>query len=152
VWCGAGGVWGGGGGGGWGGCGAGRRARPPQFAARGLGQQARNRQEAAGVLWTEPVPFTLLDRSCRGGIEALGGRIIVVVGQIGADHDERFVFPPKPPQYLAHFLRLCIPDYQRDEEKIPHERLQERQLDFERMFGSVRGVMRAHEWKIGECS
>ena len=45
--------------------------------------------------------------------KAPGRRIVVVVGQIGADDEQGFVVAPKPRQHLAHFLRLGIANNKR---------------------------------------
>ena len=100
-----------------------------------------------------------VDRSCptrlvrrEAGIEsedALRGgtvddlRLLVrkVVRQVGADHDQRLFATPQPLEHLRHRLGAGVADDQRHQGEAAEQRLQEGQLNLERMFALVRPVV-----------
>ena len=72
-------------------------------------------------------------------------------GQIGARHDQRLRSAPEPAQHVGDLSRRRVADDQRhDPERCEHT-VQERQLDFESMFGRMRGIGRDNELQVRDA-
>ena len=82
---------------------------------------------------------------CRRGrrVAPLRRRMVEIVREVGAHHDQRVRLAPQLIEHLRNVLRRGGADEERDHRERTERRLQERQLDFERVLGSVRHIVRA---------
>jgi hypothetical protein len=119
-------------------------ARPP------LDQEAGDGQEPAGVARAEAGPVAALDRRSRGGVAAPGGGVVVEVGQVGADDDQRLRAAPEPPQDLGHLLWIGIADQERHHRERAQPQLQEGQFHLERVLGRMGFVREPDDAQAGE--
>ena len=81
-----------------------------------------------------------LDRGRGRRIVFLAARVWLVVGQIGADHEQGLGPAPQALQHLRDLVGRRIADQQRHEREVAEHRLEERQLDLERMLRLMRRV------------
>ena len=114
----------------------------PQAVSFGCQQQSVDRRAAAGLL-VRQCAIEIHDVLYRITVQRLGRAIRQEVRQVGADHDQRLRSAPERFEHLRHFRRCCVADGQRHQFEIIEHRLQERQLNFQRVFARMRG--RAHD-------
>jgi hypothetical protein len=83
-----------------------------------------------------------------------GSRLLVtqVVREVRADHDQRLVAAPQALEHLRHRLGVGVADDQRHEGEAAELRLQERQLDLERMLVLVHAVAANHLRQVVQAS
>ena len=66
--------------------------------------------------------------------------VIVVVAEIGTDHDQGFFSAPDRLQYLCHLFRRTIAYHQRNQGEVIQYRLQKGQVHFQAVFLLMGGL------------
>ena len=115
-----------------------RRALRPRRSAS-TSKPATGRQPQA---WFGPKtgPVASLDGGSGRQIQTLCSLVAVIMGQIGADDDQRLRPTPQLAQHMGDVLRGSIPDDERHHLEGCQDSLQERQLHFESVLGRMRSV------------
>ena len=106
----------------------------------GQGQQAAHGNAAAGVVAADAVDVELFNGPAGRLIDPLGGLVIKVMAEIGADNDQRFRSAPQTLQHLGDLIGRSAADDQRHDGNVAQGYLQERQVDFQAVFLGVGGV------------
>lgn len=125
-----------------------------QLVPRGTIQSAANGDTTAGMFRMQLSNVERLDRIGSFTVEPASGGIVVLVAQVGTDHDERLVATRDGLEDLTDLLRRGLRHDEEDELVVSKHALQVRQMNFPSMFQQISGVERLNLRKregFGDC-
>jgi len=74
------------------------------------------------------------------GIQHSGRRVVVIVGEVRADQDERLLVAPEPVEHCGDGVGVGVTDHQRHQFEVVQQDLHERQVHLQAVLRPVSGV------------